>query len=60
MTEVVLFFSSQSLKVPYSSVINSEPFDILTQLLGSRLLQDKHSLSRKFISTCNLEPREVG
>ena len=54
-----VLYSSQTLKVPYSAVITSEPFDVLTQLLGNRQVQDRYSLSWKFIDTCNLEPKEV-
>ena len=53
------YISSQTLKVPYSAVITSEPFDVLTQLLGNRQVQDRYSLSWKFIDTFNLEPKEV-
>ena len=48
----------QALNLSYASVINTEPFETLTQLLGSTA-SDRVVLSSKFITTCNLEPNKV-
>ena len=58
VTEFSLFHVLQSLKLSYTAVITMDPFDILTQLLGSTV-PDKFTLSKQFVSACNLEDKEV-
>ena len=54
---IVLYL--QALKSSYALVINTEPFETLTMLLGSKS-PERYTLAAKFITTCNLEPKEVG
>ena len=48
----------QALNLSYASVINTEPYATLTQLLSSNAA-DRVVLSSKFITTCNLDSTKV-
>ena len=42
----------------YTSVVTSDPFSILTQVLSSRFT-DRYKLAKKFVSDCNLKSKQV-
>ena len=48
----------QVLKIPYASIVTTDPFDTLTLLLSSKH-SDKIRLAARFVSVCNLEPSRV-
>lgn len=54
-----LCYVVQALKSSYAHVITTEPFETLTTLLGSKS-PERYTLAAKFITTCNLESKEVG
>ena len=51
-------FFLQCLHMSYTSVVTSDPYSILTQVLSSRFT-DRYQLAKKFVSNCNLKSREV-
>ena len=49
---------SQCLHISYTSVVTSDPYSILTQVLSSHYT-DRYQLAKKFVTDCNLKSKEV-
>ncbi len=50
--------SSQALRIPYASIVNKDPFDILTLIL-SKNVPERHGLAGQFVKAACLEPHLV-
>ena len=48
----------QCLHMSYTSVVTSDPFKILSQVLSCRFT-DRYQLAKKFVSDSNLKSKEV-
>jgi spatacsin len=55
---ITCFKIAMCLHLSYTSVVTSDPFSTLTQILSSRYT-DRYQLAKKFVSDCNLKSKEV-